>query len=582
MADAIISTGLDEQEVEELKESFRTIQANLVDEEIKQYTKGETEKVRYDKLKRLAYDIDDVLDEYKTAILKSKIETDHQAQTPSTSSSLSSELHNTPSTTSKIKGLNKRVAREKDFLSLAIDENGGTDSKLERTKTTSFIDEFVVSGRDHDQVDLIDRLLRKQNLSDYTKTAFWGRSEEDCENLESIGTEIVRKCGGLPLAIKTLANLLRSKGTKEQWQRILDSEMWELEEDPEIFKKHFIVASGGIERGQSDGIEGGQCHENVRHLSLIAHGHRGLPLGMEKLINLRHLLNAGSYRITLPKGMKRLTNLQTLEELELLDGNNGRRLSSSDSFSLADLGNLIHLRGKLDIDGLGDVAANELREARLSTKTGLRELSLNFSGGSNKKSQKGIEDDALVLQALDPPQQLLSLEISHCKSLAFPNWMTSLTLLKRVYLYAFYNWESLPPLGKLPFLESLTINQLDKVKKVGEEFLGIETSSSSVDHIDFAFFPNLKVLEFYQMKGWDEWEYECEKQLLLRSRGGEGEGHHSSNTIPTIMPILQHLTIWNCPKLKALPDHLLHSTTLQFTIYNSPIRDLQLPNSLPW
>ncbi|OMO58003.1 hypothetical protein COLO4_34933 [Corchorus olitorius] len=159
-------TVLDEQEVEKLKDSFRTIQANLVDAENKVYMKGETEKVRYDKLKRIAYDIDVVLDEYNTAILKSKIERDHQAQTPSTSSSLLNKVHRVVSTTSwsdgiapKIKELNKRVAREKDYLSLAIDENGGTDSKLERTKTTSFIDEFVVSGRDQDKKALIRLLL---------------------------------------------------------------------------------------------------------------------------------------------------------------------------------------------------------------------------------------------------------------------------------------------------------------------------------------------------------------------------------------------------------------------------------------
>uniref|UniRef100_A0A2P2MJP1 Uncharacterized protein MANES_04G135600 n=1 Tax=Rhizophora mucronata TaxID=61149 RepID=A0A2P2MJP1_RHIMU len=38
------------------------------------------------------------------------------------------------------------------------------------------------------------------------------------------------KCKGLPLAAKALGGTLRFRNTREQWQKILDSEMWELEE----------------------------------------------------------------------------------------------------------------------------------------------------------------------------------------------------------------------------------------------------------------------------------------------------------------------------------------------------------------
>ncbi|XVE52861.1 hypothetical protein DITRI_Ditri02bG0158400 [Diplodiscus trichospermus] len=59
--------------------------------------------------------------------------------------------------------------------------------------------------------------------------AFFDRPKEECESLEGIGRKIVEKCKGLPLAVKTVAGLLCHK-TKEHWQSILDSKMWEIEE----------------------------------------------------------------------------------------------------------------------------------------------------------------------------------------------------------------------------------------------------------------------------------------------------------------------------------------------------------------
>ncbi|OMO58002.1 hypothetical protein COLO4_34932 [Corchorus olitorius] len=447
---------LDEQEVIKLKSTYKRIQAVLRDAENKQYMKdGETVKVWFDELKHMAYDVEDVLDEWNTGILKSQIERD-QAQTPSTSSSLSTKVHNTQNLFGgialRIKELNKRLeaTRVKDYFPLAVDINSITYPKLDqRPKTTSLVDESVVCGRDNDKRDLIDRLLLSDNNG----------------------------------------------------HRQLES-----------------------------------CNENVRHLNLIDH-------------------------IPIIDGIKGVDKLRSF----LL-----RVSSSSDSFSLANLGKLIHLRGELTIRGLRYLA--EASEAQLSTMAGLRSLTLWFNATlfhKEVKEHKRKEEDALILQALHPPPHLHSLCIRFCQSPAYPNWMTSLTLLRSMELYGCFNWESLPPLGKLPLLESLTVKFLNNVKKVGEEFLGIETSStSSVNHIDFVFFPNLKVLEFLSLHGWEEWEYEYEKQLILRSTGDDS----SSNTFPVIMPKLQRLSVMHCPKLKALPHHLLRSRALQeLTIIGSHI-----------
>ncbi|KAK8928221.1 putative disease resistance protein RGA3 [Platanthera zijinensis] len=50
-------------------------------------------------------------------------------------------------------------------------------------------------------------------------------------NLVEIGRQIVKKCGGVPLAAKALGSLLRFKKTESDWMAIKDSELWKLSGD---------------------------------------------------------------------------------------------------------------------------------------------------------------------------------------------------------------------------------------------------------------------------------------------------------------------------------------------------------------
>jgi len=145
----------------------------------------------------------------------------------------------------------------------------------------------------------------------------------------------------------------------------------------------------------------------------------------------------------------------------------------------------------------------------------------------------------------------------------FPTWINKLRV---VVLFDWGKIENLPPLGKLPSLEELIVGQMECVGRVGRGFLGLgvdsdisigEMTSSSSNTI--IAFPKLKSLSFWGMEEWEEWE-----------GGNEDKTNISISTI--IMPSLRSLTIWNCPKLKALPDYVLRSTTLeQLQITDSPI-----------
>ncbi|XP_027088159.1 putative disease resistance RPP13-like protein 1 isoform X2 [Coffea arabica] len=60
----------------------------------------------------------------------------------------------------------------------------------------------------------------------FVKHAFENRDGSQALEFEEIGKKIVKKCGGLPLAVKTVAGLLRSKTTSEEWEDIFMSEDW--------------------------------------------------------------------------------------------------------------------------------------------------------------------------------------------------------------------------------------------------------------------------------------------------------------------------------------------------------------------
>ncbi|KAL7122604.1 hypothetical protein ACP275_01G054700 [Erythranthe tilingii] len=59
----------------------------------------------------------------------------------------------------------------------------------------------------------------------------FGQEKDEFSNLEAIGRQIVKKCGGVPLAAKALGGLLRFKRTEKEWNYVKESEIWELPQE---------------------------------------------------------------------------------------------------------------------------------------------------------------------------------------------------------------------------------------------------------------------------------------------------------------------------------------------------------------
>jgi hypothetical protein len=67
-------------------------------------------------------------------------------------------------------------------------------------------------------------------LSLFVKWAFKEGEENKYPNLVEIGKEIVKKCQGVPLAVRTLGSSLFSNFDTSKWITVKDSEMWNLEQ----------------------------------------------------------------------------------------------------------------------------------------------------------------------------------------------------------------------------------------------------------------------------------------------------------------------------------------------------------------
>ncbi|KAK9923347.1 hypothetical protein M0R45_031771 [Rubus argutus] len=213
------------------------------------------------------------------------------------------------------------------------------------------------------------------------------------------------------------------------------------------------------------------CNLETLHLE-GCHSLEKLPKAMGKLINLKHLyLNGCDDLRRLPKGVGRLRGLRILDRFVCGGGDDKEILE------LGDLGSFEHLQGTtLWIEKLGNVkdAREQAQKAQLEKKKHLLQLGLDF--GEHSREQPRRISDEEVLDALRPHPDLKSLNVWDYEgsTLVFGNWIMSLQHLTHLTLGRFSYCESLPPLGKLPYLEDLYIHGMNRMKKVGVELLGIE------------------------------------------------------------------------------------------------------------
>ncbi|PON99919.1 LRR domain containing protein [Trema orientale] len=271
-----------------------------------------------------------------------------------------------------------------------------------------------------------------------------------------------------------------------------------------------------------------------------------LPEEAGKLINLRHLYT--NYRgFTWPKSIGKLRSLQSLKTIRI-------SRNSTNKFQLRDFQHLNSLRD-LYLEGLGtEEHLAEAKEAQFHYKTALVNLALDFNGDSTR-----IETHEAVLEILQPHENLRSLVVSnYCGQSISPIWMMSLINLRKLRLSICRNHKRLPPLGKLPCLESLDIVESNGLKKIGPEFLAGEIDDNG--GLEFkitpgTLFPKLKLLRIEYAPSFCEW---------TGLPGWKVDGPLK------IMPRLESLRLIACPSLESLPDFLQSTPLKNLMVRDSP------------
>ncbi|GLT47454.1 hypothetical protein SLA2020_211520 [Shorea laevis] len=108
--------------------------------------------------------------------------------------------------------------------------SGGHGSKIIVTTRDEIVGNIM--GGDESRVCHLDLLPENECLSLLARHALETENFNSHGHLKGIGEEIVKQCGRLPLAVKTIAGLLREdRSNPDKWMQVLKSDLWKVSEE---------------------------------------------------------------------------------------------------------------------------------------------------------------------------------------------------------------------------------------------------------------------------------------------------------------------------------------------------------------
>ncbi|KAM0836281.1 hypothetical protein ACQ4PT_062424 [Festuca glaucescens] len=188
-------------------------------------------------------------------------------------------------------------------------------------------------------------------------------------------------------------------------------------------------------------------------------------------------------------------------------------------FELEELGRLTNLGGELSTCNIEKVATkDEASKANLALKRNLKILKLVW--GTEESAA-----DADVIDGLQPHNSLRELAIiNHSGAVGPPSWLCPdilITHLESLVLDG-VSWGTLPPIGQLPYLKRLVLNDIARVRHIGPD------SGTGRNQC----FMQLKEVQISDMPVLETWTLEP--------------------TCP-LFPVLESIEFRDCPSLLALP-----------------------------
>lgn len=280
-----------------------------------------------------------------------------------------------------------------------------------------------------------------------------------------------------------------------------------------------------------------------------------LPKCMNKLTNLQHLVLDMSRLQSIPIGMGNLSKLQTLNMFSV-GVDDGRRVT--------ELKDLNKLRGSFSLLNLENIRSKEeASDACLHKKTGLRKIELHWSDIQDEK----CESEEEILESLQPPSSTQELKILFYSGGVLPSWICnpSFSELASIVLDECKYCSSLPFLGELPSLKSLSIVENNVLTEIGSSFFRLRANPYREA------FPKLEKLSFESMFKLEKWT-------------GFEDGDFPSLRLLIIeycpvfvgLPFLSRLSslsgleIRYCPEFSCLPEDGLPASLESLMIKQSP------------
>ncbi|CAH1440881.1 unnamed protein product [Lactuca virosa] len=92
----------------------------------------------------------------------------------------------------------------------------------------------VASVVDSDESYYLELLSNEDALSLFAQHSLGENNFDNHPTLQLHGEGIVKKCGRLPLALKTLGNVLKGNRNGDEWEKLLNSEIWDIQDGSEI------------------------------------------------------------------------------------------------------------------------------------------------------------------------------------------------------------------------------------------------------------------------------------------------------------------------------------------------------------
>ncbi|XP_020085325.1 putative disease resistance protein RGA3 [Ananas comosus] len=293
-----------------------------------------------------------------------------------------------------------------------------------------------------------------------------------------------------------------------------------------------------------------------------------LPRGITCLCSLRQLGLFGTPLRSVPEGIGRLQLLNDLSGFVInADGSCNTEQNSWDLEEMRSLGQLRLLQ--LSILGGGQNASSvqstddiidqpltvtHLRNRAfvLEDKAFLKYLAISCTPQTERAealpyTEEEISNIEDTFEKLHPPTCLETLFLANFYSHHMPSWLLSSSLgtylphLTYVKFIGLPLCPQIPPLGQLPHLRFLRIEDALAIVTIGPELLGNGVGDGV--HATTAF-PKLEFLIMKGMPNWEEWS-------LVGSETG-----NSSSCSLRVMPRLEQLYVIDCPKLRALPKGL--------------------------